>query len=222
MVDDEGNVLSGPGATGQLEIFGEHIMKRYRNNPEATDEVFTADHWIRTGDIGYSKDENWYVVDRAKDLFKVRGWQVSPAEIEAALIEHPDVLDSGVIGVPAADGCGDTPMAFIEVQKGSLLDEEGVKKFLVPYLARYKNLGEVKFIDKIPRNPTGKILRRELRAMREADSATNTKCGPIVMQKSQAEDTQVASQMPRRLPVVEKNDTANLGINILVDNHSNF
>ncbi|TVY23471.1 Acyl-CoA ligase [Lachnellula hyalina] len=212
VVDDEGNVLSGPGATGQLEIFGEHIMKGYRNNREATDEVFTADHWIRTGDIGYSKDENWYVVDRAKDLFKVRGWQVSPAEIEAALIEHPDVLDSGVIGVPAADGCGDTPMAFIEVQKGSLLDEEGVKKFLVPYLARYKNLGEVKFIDKIPRNPTGKILRRELRAMREADSATNTKCGPIVMQKSQAEDTQVASQMPRRLPVVEKNDTANLGV----------
>ncbi|TVY87821.1 Acyl-CoA ligase [Lachnellula willkommii] len=190
VVDDEGDVLSDPGATGQLEIYGEHIMKGYRDNPAATDEIFTPDRWLRTGDIGYTKDENWYIVDRAKDLFKVRGWQVSPAEIEAALIEHPDVLDAGVIGVPAADGCGDTPMAFIEVKRGSLLDEEGIKKFLIPYLARYKNVGEVKFMDKIPRNPTGKILRKELRAMRKADNAAD----PIVMQKSQAEDTQVAGQ----------------------------
>ncbi|TVY48858.1 putative 4-coumarate--CoA ligase [Lachnellula occidentalis] len=187
-------------------------MKGYRNNPEATDGMFTPDHWIRTGDIGYTKDDNWYIVDRAKDLFKVRGWQVSPAEIEAALIEHPDVLDSGVIGVPAADGCGDTPMAFIELVKGSLLDEEGVKRFLVPYLARYKNLGEVKFVDKVPRNPTGKILRRELRAIREADSSANTERGPIIMQKSQAEGTPAAGKTPRHLPVVEKDDTANLGV----------
>ena len=208
-------MVSEPGVKGELQIYGEHIMKGYLNNPEATNEAFTPDHWISTGDIGYTKDENWYIVDRAKDLFKVRGWQVSPAEIEAALIEHPDVLDSGVIGVPAANGCGDTPMAFIVVKKGSLLDEEGAKKFLEPNLARYKNIGEVKFIDKIPRNPTGKILRNELRAMRKADSAASTKRDPLVMQKSQAEDTQVAGQTPRHSPVIEKHDTANLGINAL-------
>jgi acyl-CoA synthetase (AMP-forming)/AMP-acid ligase II len=189
-------------------------MKGYLNNPEATNEAFTPDHWIRSGDIGYTKDQNWYVVDRAKDMFKVRGWQVSPAEIEAALLEHPDVLDAGVIGVPAPDG-GDTPMAFIVLEKGSSLDEKGAKQFLEPRLARYKNIGEVIFVDRIPKNPTGKILRRELRNMRRAHSAASSKPGPIVMQKSQAEDLQVVGQTLRHQPAIETPGTANLGIKIL-------
>jgi len=158
--------LTKEGATGEIQIYNPLAMKGYLNNPTATAEAFTPDNWIRTGDIGYAKDNNWYVVDRAKDLIKVRGWQVSPAEIEAALMEHPDILDVGVIGIPAADGCGESPMAFVVTEKRGSIDEAQIKLFLATRLARYKNVEEVCFIEKIPRNPIGKILRRELRDMR--------------------------------------------------------
>jgi acyl-coenzyme A synthetase/AMP-(fatty) acid ligase len=147
-------------------------MKGYLNNKFATDEAFTPDNWIRTGDIGYIRDNNWYVVDRAKDLIKVRGWQVSPVEIEAALVEHPDILDAGVIGIPAPDGCGESPMAFVVVEKGSSLDMDQIKLFLATRLARYKNVEAVSFVERIPRNPIGKILRRVLRDMRLVEEPT--------------------------------------------------
>ena len=166
MVDREGKVLLKQEAIGEIQIYNPHSMKGYLSNIPATVEAFTPDHWIRTGDIGYVRDKNWYVVDRAKDLIKVRGWQVSPAEIESALLEHPDIRDAGVIGIPAQDGCGESPMAFIVVNEGSSLDESQVKLFLATRLARYKNVEEVNFIDRIPRNPIGKILRRVLRDMR--------------------------------------------------------
>lgn len=147
-------------------------MKGYLHNPTATAEAFTQDNWIRTGDIGYTKGNNWYIVDRAKDLIKVRGWQVSPAEIEAALMEHPKILDAGVVGIPSPDGCGESPMAFVVVEKGSSLDEAQIKLFLATRLARYKNIEEVCFVEAIPRNPIGKILRRVLREMREPERPT--------------------------------------------------
>jgi hypothetical protein len=112
------------------------------------------------------KEGNWYIIDRTKDLIKVRGWQVSPAEIEAALLEHPDVIDAGVIGVPAKDGTGESPLAYIVGTKDSKMDGKAVRKFLGERLASYKNVDEVEFVEKIPRNPTGKILRRVLRDSR--------------------------------------------------------
>jgi AMP-binding enzyme/AMP-binding enzyme C-terminal domain len=160
------------GAIGEIQICSPSAMKGYLNNEVATTEAFTPDHWIRTGDIGYTKDKSWYIVDRAKDLIKVRGWQVSPAEIEAALLEHPDILDAGVIGIAAADGCGESPMAFVVLAKDSSLDESQVKLFLATRLARYKNVEEVKSVDRIPRNPIGKILRRVLRDMRGSEQPT--------------------------------------------------
>lgn len=147
-------------------------MRGYLNNPTATAETFTSDGWIRTGDVGYVKNENWYIVDRTKDLIKVRGWQVSPAEIEAALLEHPDIIDAGVIGIPAEDGCGQYAAAFIKKKEGSGLDLKGVRTFLSTILARYKNVEKVEFVDSIPRNPTGKILRRVLRDTRAPDTMT--------------------------------------------------
>lgn len=147
-------------------------MRGYLNNPAATAETFTTDGWIRTGDIGYVKNENWYIVDRTKNLIKVRGWQVSPAEIEAALLEHPDIIDAGVIGIPSGNGCGQSAAAFIKKREGSQLDLEGVRTFLATVLARYKNVEKVEFVDSIPRNPTGKILRRVLRETRVPDTVT--------------------------------------------------
>ncbi len=141
-------------------------MKGYMNNAEETAAAFTSDGWVKTGDVGFVKDGNWYITDRFKDLVKVRGFQVSPAEIETVLIEHPDILDAGVISMPSQDGTGESPLAFIAKKPGSNLDTAGVRKFLATRLAGYKNVEEVQFIEAIPRNPTGKILRRELRSLR--------------------------------------------------------
>jgi hypothetical protein len=143
-------------------------MKGYLNNDSATAEAFTEDGWVRSGDVGFVKGGNFYVIDRTKDLIKVRGWQVSPAEIEASLLEHPDILDAGVIGVAAKDGTGEVPEAFIVRKEGSGLEEKDVKDFLSVRLARYKGVDDVQFVEKIPRNPTGKILRRVLRDSRKA------------------------------------------------------
>jgi AMP-binding enzyme C-terminal domain/AMP-binding enzyme len=138
-------------------------MKGYLNNEKATSEAFTADGWIRSGDIGYVKEGRWYVVDRTKDLIKVRGWQVSPAEIECTLLEHPNVTDAAVIGIKALDDSGETPQAFIVRDSQSEVNEKDIKDFLGRRLARYKGVSKVEFVDAIPRNPTGKILRRVLR-----------------------------------------------------------
>lgn len=158
-----GQVVTKDGITGEVQIYTTHSMQGYLKNPTATAEARTPEGWIRTGDVGYSKDGSWYIIDRTKDLIKVRGWQVSPAEIEAALLEHAKILDAGVIATPAKDGCGEAPLAFVVRTEGAKIDEEEVKRFLGTRLARYKNVEEVEFVEKIPRNPTGKILRRILR-----------------------------------------------------------
>lgn len=147
-------------------------MKGYLHNSSATAETITPEGWVLTGDVGYLRNGNWYVIDRTKDLIKVRGWQVSPTEIEAALLEHPDIIDAGVIGVASKDGCGETPIAFVVKNAACDLEESTVKAFLDGRLARYKGVDEVVFIEQIPRNPTGKILRRMLRDMRAVQPLT--------------------------------------------------
>lgn len=147
-------------------------MKGYLLNASATVDTISSDGWVLTGDVGYVRNGNWYVIDRTKDLIKVRGWQVSPTEIEAALLEHPDVVDAGVIGVAAKDGCGESPIAFVVKNASSDLEESKVKAFLDERLARYKGVDEVVFTEQIPRNPTGKILRRVLRDMRAKQPPT--------------------------------------------------
>jgi hypothetical protein len=146
-------------------------MMGYLNNPAATLEAFSKDGWVRTGDVGFIREGKWYVVDRTKDLIKVRGWQVSPVEIEAALLEHELITDAGVIGVAAKDGTGEVPIAFV-VKSKDHLQEEDVKSFLASRLARYKGIDDVIFVDSIPRNPTGKILRRVLRDLRVVSPTT--------------------------------------------------
>lgn len=150
-------------ALGEIHIRSPSLMKGYLNNEKATSEVFTEDGWIRSGDIGYVKKGRWYVVDRTKDLIKVRGWQVSPAEIECALLEHSDIIDAAVIGIHALDDSGEVPQAFVVRKPQSNVDEKDVKDFLGRRLAKYKGVAKVEFVDAIPRNPTGKILRRVLR-----------------------------------------------------------
>lgn len=172
LVDHDGVIVKKDGVHGEIHIEAPHPMKGYLNNDKATREAFTEDGWIRSGDVGFVKEGRWYVIDRTKDLIKVRGWQVSPAEIEAVLLEHPEIMDAAVIGTAAQDGEGEVPLGFIVRKEGSKIQAEEVKAFLGTRLARYKGVHTVSFIDRIPRNPTGKILRRVLRDTRERQPPT--------------------------------------------------
>jgi hypothetical protein len=172
LVDRDGQIITKDGVNGEIHIHSPNLMKGYLNNPTATAEAFTDDGWVRSGDIGFVRDGQYYVIDRTKDLIKVRGWQVSPAEIEASLLEHPDIIDAAVIGMTAKDGCGEVPQGFVVRKEGSNLEEKDIKQFLGVRLARYKGVEEVQFVDRIPRNPTGKILRRILRDSRKAQPLT--------------------------------------------------
>ena len=145
---------------GQLLVKGQQLMTGYRGNIQASEEAFT-DGWLKTGDVGYIEDGKVYLVDRAKDLIKVNGWQVAPAEIEAALLQSPDVQDAAAIGV--GHGVEEHPMVFV-VARHEHVNASDVETHLRSRLARHKVAQvEVEFVDSIPRNPSGKVLRNVLR-----------------------------------------------------------
>jgi acyl-CoA synthetase (AMP-forming)/AMP-acid ligase II len=159
----------GPGEEGEVWVRGPQIMKGYFNNPEATAAMITADGWLRTGDIGRADDNGYLViVDRAKELIKYKGFQVAPAEIEALLLSHPGISDAAVIGV-ADEEAGEVPMAFV-VRRGDV-SADTIMDFIAGQVAPYKKLRHVVFRDSIPKSPSGKILRRVLKAELIASAA---------------------------------------------------
>ncbi|EXJ93282.1 4-coumarate-CoA ligase [Capronia coronata CBS 617.96] len=168
MTEDGTEVTTrGPSAVGELWCRGPNVMKGYWHNPLATAETLTTDGWLKTGDIAYvDNDGMFFIVDRKKELIKVKGNQVAPAELEALLLEHSGIADAAVIGMPTEDG-DEQPRAFILRQvgpDGEALTADEVAKFVEGKVVRYKRLtGGVEFVDAIPKNPSGKILRRKLR-----------------------------------------------------------
>jgi len=151
------------GPEGELWIRGPQVMKGYLNNPEATTETIDSDGWLHTGDIARIDGEGHvYIVDRLKELIKVKGFQVPPAELEALLVEHPEIADAAVVGRPDPES-GEVPLAFVVAGPDSSLDAQTVRAYVADHVATYKHLGEVRFIDAIPKSASGKILRRELR-----------------------------------------------------------
>ncbi|THW35475.1 acetyl-CoA synthetase-like protein [Aureobasidium pullulans] len=163
VVDESGSEVPD-GMRGELCVRGPTITRGYINNPEARARDWDQDGYFHTGDIVYQDQstELWYVVDRKKELIKVRGFQVSPAEIEAALVSHPLVQDVAVIGVDGGED-GELPRAYV-IRKDNTLSESDLKVWYAERLARYKWLtGGVKFVDQIPRNASGKILKNLLR-----------------------------------------------------------
>lgn len=138
-------------------------MLGYLNNQKATDEML-VDGWIRTGDIAhYDEDGFFYITDRLKELIKVKGFQVAPAELEEILRSHPDILDAAIVGVKH-DKNGEAPRAFVIKQPESQITEEDIKHFVSEKVVEYKQLeGGVQFLDVIPKNATGKIMRREIK-----------------------------------------------------------
>ncbi|OCL05746.1 amp dependent CoA ligase [Glonium stellatum] len=163
IIDDSDNIIGADNEAGELLIRAPAPMLGYLGNEKATAETLDRHGWVRSGDIGYRSQGKIYVVDRKKDLIKVRGWQVSPAEVESAILAHPDVLDAGVISVNLPDGSGEVPKAYVVCKPESSLTEVDIKNFARKSLASYKMPEQVVFRNTIPRNPTGKILRRVLR-----------------------------------------------------------
>jgi acyl-CoA synthetase (AMP-forming)/AMP-acid ligase II len=154
---DTGEIL-GPGEIGEIQVLSPSVMTGYLPE-EATDQAF-ADGWYRTGDVGWLEAEGWvHLTDRAKEMIKVNGFQVAPAELEGVLRTHPAVGDAAVVGVPD-DEAGERPVAFV-VARGEL-DREELMAFVAVQVAPYKQLREVELVDALPRSPTGKLLRRML------------------------------------------------------------
>ncbi|XP_046366118.2 4-coumarate--CoA ligase 1-like isoform X1 [Haliotis rufescens] len=151
---------------GEVCLRSPSVMKGYKSNPAATAAIFDKDGWVKTGDIGHVDDEGiLFIVDRLKELIKYKGYQVAPAELEDVLLSHPAVADVGVIGVPDVE-TGELPKAFIVKKPGSAVTEQEIQDYVTSKVSVTKRLrGGVTFITKIPKSPSGKILRRLLRQM---------------------------------------------------------
>lgn len=146
---------------GELLIRGRHVMKEYWNRPEATAETL-VDGWLHTGDAASADEEGYvYIQDRIKDMIISGGENIYPAEVENVILAHEQVVEVAVIGVPS-DRWGESPLAVV-VRSDDTLDEAGVLQHCADKLARYKRPYGAVFIDMLPRNPSGKVLKRELR-----------------------------------------------------------
>jgi long-chain acyl-CoA synthetase len=164
IVDIEtGQIELGAGEEGELIVQGPQVMQGYWKAPEATAEAL-RDGWLYTGDIGWRDEEGYVTVtDRKKELIKYKSMSVAPAQLEALLLEHPAVADVAVIGKPHEEA-GEIPKAFVVLRKGH--ENQSADELMTwanGKLSGYKNIRELDFIDAIPRNPSGKILRRILK-----------------------------------------------------------
>lgn len=161
IIDPENGRDVPPGETGELWVRGPQVMKGYHNNPAATAATLDADGWLHTGDIGHIDADGFLTItDRLKELIKVKGFQVAPAELEALLLTHPAITDCAVIGVPDEEA-GEVPMAF--VTGANPPDLAAVQAHLAPHIVSYKQVRHLRVLDAIPKSASGKILRRVLR-----------------------------------------------------------
>ncbi|KAL1618749.1 hypothetical protein SLS56_010440 [Neofusicoccum ribis] len=178
IVDPAGETIDADNVSGELLARCPHPLLSYISNPAATADAFTpCKTYVRTGDIGYRLTDpttgvaSVYIVDRAKELIKVRGWQVSPTEIESELMQHPGIADAAVIGVKDPQGFEEHIRAYIvrkvvcdcDTSDDLFVDEKQLRTWLRKRLSGYKVPAEFVFTPSVPRNGTGKILRRVLR-----------------------------------------------------------
>jgi len=153
------------GQTGELLSRGYIVMLGYWNNPEATAAAFTADGWFRTGDIGHiDKDGYLYIDDRKKDMIVSGGENVATSEVERVLYECEAVLEAAVVAMPD-ERWGEVPRAFIVLRPGQQITEQALIAHCRSRLAGFKTPKQVVFMDTLPRNPSGKVLKRELRTI---------------------------------------------------------
>jgi long-chain acyl-CoA synthetase len=161
VVDEEGNEQP-PGKVGEIVVKGPHIMKGYLRNPEATSSAI-RDGWLYSGDLGRTDEQGLlYIVDRKKDMIIRAGENVYPVEVEEVLFEIPQVLEAAVVGVPH-EVYGELPKAYVVLKEGQSIASDEVLGFCRERLAKYKVPVEVEFMDALPRNASGKVLKTILR-----------------------------------------------------------
>lgn len=158
------------GEVGELLVRGPQVMKGYYDNEQATRETISDDGWLYTGDIVRANSDGCvWVLDRKKELIKYKAFQVPPAELEGLLLEHPAIADAAVIGKADIEA-GEIPKAFVVRRPGTEVSDADVMGFVAGKVATFKRIREVEFIEAIPKNPSGKILRRLLSAREEPET----------------------------------------------------
>jgi acyl-CoA synthetase (AMP-forming)/AMP-acid ligase II len=173
-VHPDGSVVR-PGETGELLVRGPNVMVGYWRRPEATREVLSADGWLRTGDAARRDQEGYvWIVDRMADCFLSDGRPVYPGDVERVLSAHPAVADAGVVQV-LTEGGGEVVAAFVVLSAGSQATQQQLLAYARQHLAAHQAPASVTFLDRLPRNTVGKLLRAKLRALipqirREASS----------------------------------------------------
>jgi long-chain acyl-CoA synthetase len=162
VVDWEGRRLP-PGEVGELMIRSPQNMAGYWKQPDETARTIDAEGWLRTGDAGYLDAEGYvYIHDRVKDMIISGGENVYPAEVESAIYGHPQVADVAVIGVPD-EKWGEAVKAIVVLKAGQVAERDSIVAWARERLAGYKIPKSIEFVDALPRNPSGKLLRRKLR-----------------------------------------------------------
>jgi acyl-CoA synthetase (AMP-forming)/AMP-acid ligase II len=135
-------------------------MRGYLDDPDATARTVDEEGWLHTGDIGHADNDGYFfLVDRVKELIKYKGYQVAPAELEAVLLKHPAVADAAVVASPDEEA-GEVPKAYVHLSASAAPEE--IMAFVAERVASYKKIRRVEFLDRIPKSPSGKILRRVL------------------------------------------------------------
>jgi len=173
---DSGEAITEPGKRGEIHVRGPNIMQGYYGDAKATSETLDDDGFLHTGDVGYVDDDGFlFIVDRIKELIKVKGFQVAPAELEGLLVKNPKIADAAVIGVAAGgayggrEGDGQVPKAFVVKKGEESLTEDEVKDFIKALVGSpFKEIAAVEFVTAIPKSASGKILRKDLRKQEEA------------------------------------------------------
>jgi long-chain acyl-CoA synthetase len=151
-----------PGKEGEICIKGPQVMKGYWNNPDETARDL-KDGWLYTGDIGREDEDGYfYITDRKKDMIIYKGYNVYPRELEEVLIQHPAVEQCAVVGKPDME-VGEAPIGFVQLLKGTEATKEEIIEYTNSQVAAYKKLRDLIFVDAIPVNLAGKVLKRELR-----------------------------------------------------------
>ncbi|KAG0003005.1 hypothetical protein BGZ65_002136 [Modicella reniformis] len=155
------------GQQGEWLLYGPNVMKGYLNNVEATRNTIREDGWMYTGDIVYvDENDNWFVVDRLKELIKYKGFQIAPAELESLLQTHPKVMDVAVIPVYDDSQATEIPRAYVVPHDPTTANDalkKDIEDFVASKVAHHKKLrGGVVFIREIPKSASGKILRKDI------------------------------------------------------------
>ncbi|KIX00282.1 uncharacterized protein Z518_10421 [Rhinocladiella mackenziei CBS 650.93] len=170
LVDEDGKQVTKDGEPGELWLRGPQIMLGYWRNEQATRESI-SNGWFKTGDMAVVRGGKWWIVDRKKELIKVNGLQVAPAELEAVLLQHRDVTDAAAVGITIHGE--ELPRAYVVLHQNAKdkTTDRDIQDFVAGKVAKHKQLsGGVKFVDEVPKFASGKIVRKVLKEWAKSDA----------------------------------------------------